>query len=154
VNPSITTRPATEQDDTFLYALFKAVRAPEFAYVPLPPEQLETLLGMQYRGQKYTYATQYPGGDRIILLDGEPIGRIWLYRGPSEHTLVDIALLPEFRNRGIGGALVSEAIAGARAAGVRLCCSIAATNNGSLAFHRRLGFQIVGHDEVFYDLAI
>jgi ribosomal protein S18 acetylase RimI-like enzyme len=67
---------------------------------------------------------------------------------------VDISLLPEFRNRGIGAALIAEAIGAARAAGVRLCCSVAATNPGSLRFHQRLGFQIVGQDEVFYDLAV
>ena len=152
--PSVTTRAATEQDDAFLYSLFQAVRSPEFAHVPLEPAQLEMLLSMQYAGQKYSYGAQYPGGDAIVLLDGKPIGRIWLYRGPAEHHLVDIALLPEFQNRGIGAALVREAIAAARAAGVRLCCSVAVTNRGSLAFHQRLGFQITGHDEIYYDLAV
>jgi ribosomal protein S18 acetylase RimI-like enzyme len=152
--PSVTTRAATEQDDVFLYSLFKAVRSPEFAHAPLGPEQLEMLLRMQFSGQKYSYGAQYPGGDAIVLLDDRPIGRMWLYRGPAEHHLVDIALLPEFQNRGIGAALVTEAIAAARAGGVRLCCSVAATNGGSLSFHQRLGFQIVGHDEIYYDLAV
>ena len=62
--------------------------------------------------------------------------------------------MPEFRNRGIGAALVTEAIAAARAAGVRLRCSVAATNPGSLRFHQRLGFQIVGQDDLYYDLAL
>jgi ribosomal protein S18 acetylase RimI-like enzyme len=67
---------------------------------------------------------------------------------------VDISLLPEFQNRGIGAALIAEAIAAARAAGVRLSCSVAVTNRGSLRFHQRLGFQVVGRDEVYYDLAV
>jgi ribosomal protein S18 acetylase RimI-like enzyme len=154
MTPSVTTRPATEQDDAFLFSLFKAVRAPEFAYVPLGPGQLETLLSMQYAGQKHSYGAQYPEGDAIVLAEGEPIGRVWVYRGPAEHQLVDIALLPLFQNRGIGAALVGDAIAAARAAGVRLCCSVAVTNRGSLAFHQRLGFQIVAQDEIYYDLAL
>ena len=151
---SVATRPATEQDDAFLFALFKAVRSPDFAHVPMPAAQLEMLMSMQYAWQKHSYAALYPGGDAIVLLDEQPIGRIWLYLGPAEHYLVDIALMPEFQNRGIGAALVREAIAAARAAGVRLGCSVAVTNTGSLRFHQRLGFQIVGHNEIYYDLAM
>jgi ribosomal protein S18 acetylase RimI-like enzyme len=87
-------------------------------------------------------------------MHGKPIGRIWLHCAPLEHRLVDISLLPEFRNRGIGAALLGEAIAAARAACVRLTCSVAATNGGSLRFHQRLGFRICGQDEVFCDLAV
>jgi ribosomal protein S18 acetylase RimI-like enzyme len=154
MTPHVTTRAATEQDDAFLFALFKDVRSAEFAQAPLAPAQLDMLINIQYAGQKQSYGAQYPGGNDIVLLDGQPIGRMWLYQGPSEHHLVDISLTAEFRNRGIGAALLTEAIAAARAAGVRLCCSVAATNYGSLRFHQRLGFQIVGQDEVYYDLAV
>jgi ribosomal protein S18 acetylase RimI-like enzyme len=154
VTPSVTTRPATPEDDAFLYALFSAVRGPDFAHLPMPPAQLDMLLRIQFAGQKQSYGAQYPGSDSIVLLESQPIGRFWLYHGPTEHQLVDISLLPEFRNRGIGGALVRQAVADAREAGVRLCCSVARTNTGSLKFHQRLGFQIVGEDEVYYDLAV
>ena len=153
-NTSVTRRAATEQDDAFLFALFKAVRLPDFEPAHLAPAQLDMLMSIQYAGQKQSYGAQYPSGHDIVLLDGKPIGRMWLYRGPSEHHLVDISLLPEFRNRGIGARVVAESIAAARAAGLRLCCSVALTNRGSLRFHQRLGFQIVGQDEVYYDLAV
>jgi hypothetical protein len=39
MQPSVTTRAATEQDDAFLFALFQAVRLPAFAHVPLAPAQ-------------------------------------------------------------------------------------------------------------------
>ena len=150
----VTTRAATEQDDAFLFSLFKEVRSVEFAQARLATAQLDLLMNIQYAGQKQSYGAQYPAGNQIVLLDGKPIGRMWLYRGPAEHHLVDISLMAEFRNRGIGAALLREAIAAARAAGVRLCCSVAATNHGSLRFHQRLGFQIAGRDEVYYDLAV
>ena len=154
MTPSVTTRAATPNDDAFLFELFQAVRSPEFAAAKLLPAQLAMLLSIQFAGQKQTYGAQYPGGHDIVLLDGKPIGRIWLYRAPSEHHLVDISLLPEFQNRGIGASLLTEAIATARAAGVRLSCSVAVTNRGSLRFHQRFGFQIVSQDEVYYDLAV
>ena len=151
---SVTTRAAGPDDDAFLFELFKAVRGREFAQTPLDPAQLETLMRFQFAGQAQFYGAQYPGGHHIVLLNGTPVGRIWLYRGASQHHLVDISLLPEFQNRGIGAALITEAIAAAQAAGVRLSCSVAATNHGSLRFHQRLGFQITGRDEVYYDLAV
>ena len=154
MTPSVTARAATEEDEAFLFALFTAVRSPEFAYSSLAPPQLDLLMKVQYAGQKQTYGVEYPGGDQIVLLDGLPAGRIWLFRGEAEHRLVDISLLPEYRNRGIGGLLVSGAITAAGAAGVPLCCSVAVTNPASLRFHQRMGFQIVGRDEIYYDLAI
>jgi ribosomal protein S18 acetylase RimI-like enzyme len=154
MTPSIATRAATPDDDAFLFDLFHAVRAPEFALTPLAPELLDMLLRMQFAGQRQTYNAQYPGGDHIILMQTRPIGRIWLHRAASAHHLVDIALLPEFQNRGIGAALIGDAIAAARAAGVRLCCSVALTNPGSLRFHQRMGFRVVSQDEVFCQLAV
>jgi len=149
----VTLRPATEQDDPFLYDLFKAVRMPDFAHVPLAPEQLEGLMKMQYAGQKFSYSTQYPGpGHDIILLDDAPIGRIWVHRSDSEHLLVDIALMPAFQNRGIGAVLLQDVIAAATLAGVPVKCSVAATNPGSLRFHQRLGFQVVAQDMMYYEL--
>jgi L-amino acid N-acyltransferase YncA len=35
-----------------------------------------------------------------------------------------------------------------------LRCSVAATNAGSLRFHQRLGFQVAGQDDLYYDLAL
>jgi ribosomal protein S18 acetylase RimI-like enzyme len=154
MKPSITTRAATPQDDAFLYELFKAVRSPEFAFAQMAPAQLELLMSIQYAGQKATYGMEYPGGHDIVLLDREPIGRIWVHRGAQEYHLVDIALMPEFRNRGIGARLVTEAIAAALSAGLPLRCSIALNNPGSLRFHQRLGFEIAGRDDVYYDLTI
>ncbi len=152
--PGIATRGAAAEDEGFLYALFQSVRGPEFSRLALAPELLEQLLRMQYAGQQQTYAAQYPEGDQVILLEGAPIGRIWLYRGAREHWLVDISLLPEHRNRGIGGALVAHAAGEARAARVPLRSSVAVTNLGSLRFHQRLGFTVTGQDEVYCDLAL
>jgi ribosomal protein S18 acetylase RimI-like enzyme len=60
------------------------------------------------------YASQFPRGEfSVILLGEQRIGRMVVDRGEAELRLVDIALLPEFRGRGIGGfylkTLASEA---------------------------------------------
>ena len=132
----------------------RTVRAEEFARVPLPPEQLEMLVRMQYQAlRNASYAMQYPSGNDIILYDGKAVGRIWIYQGGAEHRLVDIALLPEYRNFGIGSELVKAARSAAWEAGMPLTCSVAVDNAASLRFHERLGFRIVGRDEVYCDLS-
>ena len=153
MNSTLTRRAVTAQDDEFLFELFKWARLGDLAALLLPPATIEGLMRVQYVGQKQTYRAQYSSGDEIVLVNGKPVGRIWVYRGPAEHHLVDIALLPEYRNRGIGAALVSEAVSAARAAGVALRCSVAVNNPGSLRFHQRLGFRIVARDELYFALA-
>ena len=149
----ITKRPATREDAGFLFAVFREVRGPEFALAGLPPAQLDPLLEMQFRAQTAGYTAQYPGSEHsIVVVDGVPAGRIWVFRSPEEFLLVDISLLEACRNRGIGSALLKELVAEARAAGVPLRSSVALTNPASLRLHQRLGFTIAAQDEVYYDL--
>ena len=58
----VTTRAATEQDDAFLFGLFKEVRSVEFAQAPLAPAQLDLLMNIQYAGQKAELRRAVPGG--------------------------------------------------------------------------------------------
>jgi len=48
--------------------------------------------------------------------------------------------------------VMRELIAEAGGAGVPLRCSVATNNPGSLRFHQRLGFLIIGGDESYYQM--
>jgi hypothetical protein len=62
---------------------------------------------MQFKARHGYYQKQFPhAGYQIIEKDGEPIGRLYLDRGPQELRIIDIALLPGQRGTGIGGAVV------------------------------------------------
>jgi ribosomal protein S18 acetylase RimI-like enzyme len=151
--PSITRRPASEQDGPFLWELFQAVRMADFAHLPMPPAQLEMLLRMQFQAQTVGYRAQYPNANHeIVLCEGRPAGRILVDRAGTEFQLVDISLGPAHQGQGIGTALVTGLIEEARSAGVPLCCSVATNNPGSLRFHQRLGFRVVAQDAVYYRL--
>jgi ribosomal protein S18 acetylase RimI-like enzyme len=155
MSPATTKRRATEADEAFLFELFKAVRSPDFEHVPISQAQRDLLMQVQYAGQIQTYAAQYPESKHeLILMDGHPVGRIWIHETPEEHRLVDIAVLPGFQSRGIGTGVLKEAIANAGKARVRLCCAVAVSNASSLRFHERLGFRMVSHDQVYYELAL
>ena len=146
---SVSLRPATAEDESFLFDLYCAVRAPEFALLPLPPEQKNHLIAMQYAAQRNAYRAEYPGSSyEIVLEQGRPVGRIWIARLEDEFHLVDIALLPQARNAGIGTMLMKQLQAEARRAGKPVRSSIFQFNPGSLRFHQRLGFQVTNEDEI------
>jgi ribosomal protein S18 acetylase RimI-like enzyme len=111
------------------------------------------LLDQQFRAQAADYVRNYPaGGHRIVELEGDPIGRVWLDRRPDELLVVDMAILPEHRSSGIGSLLLREIFADADAAGVRVRMTTSKTNPRAIALCKRLGFSVVDPDEVFVSL--
>src|ERR1700734_383742 len=94
----ISVRAVVAGDRDFLFNLYCAVRAPEFALLVLPDKQKEQVIRFQYAAQQSAYRAQYPGSDyAIVLRDNESIGRIWIAELEHEFHLVDIALLPDAR---------------------------------------------------------
>ena len=99
----VTHRPATDGDSEFLFALFSSTRSDELAAAGLDDGQHEALLRMQFEARRRSYELEFRGADdRIVLWDREPIGRMMTARADREIRLVDIALLPAHRGRGIG----------------------------------------------------
>ena len=107
-------RPETAEDENFLRDLTVAARWDEFAALPLPDAYKRLLLNQQHAAQRFHYRTHYAAAHfSIVEHDGIPIGRLCVLQQEHDHMLVDIALLPEFRGRGFGGALLDTIIADA-----------------------------------------
>jgi len=137
----ITLRPVTEQDDDFLLSVYATTREAELAQVPWSQEQKNTFVRMQFTAQKQHYAAEYPQANHdLICLDGVPVGRIYLARTADGFHILDLTVLPEQRNSGIGSFLLSRVIEEARRAGKPV--SIYIENfNPSLRLFERLGFH-------------
>jgi ribosomal protein S18 acetylase RimI-like enzyme len=135
-------RPEGEDDNlAFRFALFCQSRPPDWDLLPLRGEALARLQRQQFEAQTAGYRTQWPDARRdIIELDGEPVGRIVVDRAGDDIRLVDIALLPRFRDRGLGTAIVGTLITEAGAAGLPLRLEVATSNAAALRLYRRLGF--------------
>lgn len=147
-----TLRRADEADDEFLRALYATTRADELDAVPWPAEQKTAFLSMQFEAQHSDYSTRFPAAHHsIVLLAGAPVGRIWVDRRPDEIRLLDIALLPEHQNAGVGAELLRRLQSEAALAGVALRHSVAKNNPDGLRFYRRLGFTVV-EDWEMHDL--
>ena len=106
---------------------------------------------MQFRGQMSTYSQMYPNSCyHLVLLDGKPVGRLWVAQSQSEFHLVDIAVHPSLQGKGIGSVLVQRLQQEAAKARLPISCCVFKFNPGSLRFHQRLGFRIVREDQMYY----
>ena len=108
---------------------------------------------MQYTAQNASYADRYPGSDyQIVLYDDVPVGKIWVAEFNGGLHLVDILIAQQYRNSGIGSALVEQLQLRAERAGLAIRSTVFRFNAGSLRFHRRLGFAIVDEDEIQFHM--
>jgi ribosomal protein S18 acetylase RimI-like enzyme len=80
-----------------------------------------------------------------------PAGSLIIFRGPGEIRLVDIALLPEFRGRGLGGKVIRMLISEAADAGSALRLSVLRSNR-AMHLYERLGFIAKGGDAMYCEM--
>jgi ribosomal-protein-alanine N-acetyltransferase len=125
--PGVTTRVATERD----YPAIAAIQA-------ACPE-----------------AAQWPVGDYsnfpvLIAFTGvEPAGFCaWRQVGEDEAELLNLAVMPEARRQGVGGALL-EAVR--EAATGHIFLEVAQTNSPAIALYRKFGWEPVAVRQGYYD---
>lgn len=145
----VRTIPASEADTEFLFKVYVGTRRDEVAGWGWEPVQQEAFLRMQFSFQRRSYDL-YPGADRrTIWHDSCPVGSLMVGRTDSEIRLIDIALLPEYQNAGIGTAVIRELQDEAAAAGKPLCLSVA-VGNPARRLYERLGFAVTGETGTHY----
>lgn len=150
----LTLRPETPADLLFRFDLFCKSRAPEWSQVALPDDVRAQIMHHQFDAQTRSYASQFSKARfDIVELDGRPIGRIIVDYGPDEFHLVDQAIMPEHRNRGIGTAIMTDLIANARAAGLPITLMVADDNDPSKRLYDRLGFVTTKTEPVYLAMA-
>ena len=143
-------RPARESDSDFMYRLYAGTRADEIAAVDWSDAQKREFLQMQFRAQTSFYTENYAGASfDVIELDGVPIGRLYLDEREDELRIIDIALLAEYRGRGIGRHYLQSIIE--RASDRGACVTIHVEhNNPAMTLYRRLGFVKVEDKGVYW----
>jgi ribosomal protein S18 acetylase RimI-like enzyme len=150
VSLNIQLRAVTPGDEGFLAELYATTRADELAGTGWTAEQKDAFCTSQFRLQQAGYAREFsPEGHRLILRDGSPVGRIWTHERTDHVLLVDIAILPEHRSAGIGGAVLGDVVADVERRGLGMRTTSRRTNTRAHEFYRRLGFRKVGGDDMF-----
>lgn len=150
----LTRRDVAREDEPFLRALYASTREDELSHLEWPESVLEAFLRLQYDARAADYRRRHPEAvQHLLLVDGEPSGRLWVDRAAEAWTVLDIALLPALRGLGFGTHCLQELLAEATAAGVPVLLHVNPANPAR-RLYERLGFDpdYGGGDEM--DLAL
>ncbi len=144
-------RPEADADVPFLFQLYASTRWDELAPLAGWSEaQKIAFLESQFAAQRHHYLLHYANAAFDILEErGTPVGRLYVDRQERALVVVDIALLPQWRNRGIGTALMEALFAEARLAGKEVTVSVEKFNPAA-RLYRRLGFLPYNEDDVYW----
>jgi ribosomal protein S18 acetylase RimI-like enzyme len=146
----VTLRPVCAGDEPFLFDLYASTRLEELAPVGWSAELRARFLRWQFNAQQRFYQVAYTGADsQVIVLDDRPIGRLYVVRMEDEIRVVDIAILPEYRNAGIGSRLLGDLFDEATQAGKPVRIHVKKVNP-ALRLYQRLGFAIVDDRGVYW----
>jgi ribosomal protein S18 acetylase RimI-like enzyme len=147
--PRVSLRPAAESDREFLRSLFMSTREQELAALPGGAGAHAQLFNGQFSAQLHSYRHAFPRAlDAIIEVLGMAVGRLYVDRAPGTLRLIDISLLPEYRGRGIGTALIRALLDEAAAVGGAVKLSVALSNPARILY-QRLGFRTVSSDGIY-----
>ena len=152
VSQGLALRRESEADIPFLMRLYASTRAAELETVPWSAEQKQAFLASQFAAQRQHYRTYIPNcAFDVIEHDSAPVGRLYIEPRQTQLHIVDIALMPEHRGQGLGGAIMRalQAHAAAQGKGVGIMVE---KFNPALRLYRRLGFGEIADHEVYLEM--
>jgi ribosomal protein S18 acetylase RimI-like enzyme len=142
-------RPVAEGDRAFLVELYASTREDELAQVEWDDGTRRAFVEQQFSAQDAHYRANYPGATLdVIEVDRVAAGRLYVHRGPSDIRIMDIALTPAFRGRGIGTSLLRELMDEADSSR-RILSIHVEMNNPARSLYDRLGFRPAGEHGVY-----
>lgn len=111
------------------------------------------LLELQFSASRRARATSFPTAiEQLILLGGAPAGSLITARDPGVLHLIEIALVPGARGRGIGTIVLRHLLALADDERRTVRAFVYRTNPRAHALYRRLGFTDVAADELMFTI--
>lgn len=134
-------RPETPDDSAIIARAHAGHwRAPPGLALPAP--MLAALLAQQHASQERHIAATHPHAERrMIVADGETVGRICLSRDTLPWRIIDFALMDGARGHGIGRAVLDAITDEAARAAAAIVLDVTQDNERALAFYRRAGFR-------------
>lgn len=147
---TITLRPITLEDQSFLCRLYASTREAELSVVPWSDAEKEAFLTMQFNAQHTYYQEQFKKAEFLIIQQNDkPIGRLYIDRRKDEIRLVDIAILPQHRRKGIGSMLLKDVLAEGREKNLPVRIHVE-HNNPALVLYAQLGFKHIEDQGIYF----
>ena len=136
-------RAAAPNDDQLLFEIYASSREIELTLTGWSAEQCAGFLQHQFLAQQTHYAKYFPAASNdIIMLAGEPVGRLWVDRTDAEINILDLIVLTAQRRQGIGGRILERLKEESTRSSLPLHISVE-MGNPSLAYFQRLGFAAI-----------
>jgi ribosomal protein S18 acetylase RimI-like enzyme len=137
-------RPADSSDARLLQRIFAESHCAGFELLGLEPAALAGLIGMQFQARQAQYRTG-PGGTEYLIVrgsgsDAEVLGSCWLSEAAEQLRVLDIAVLVQYRRRGVARAVLTALRDRAAAAGKPVALSVWHDNGPARELYRVLGF--------------
>jgi ribosomal protein S18 acetylase RimI-like enzyme len=130
-------RPALPADADFEHLLYASTRDD---LRPLGPEVFDGLVGMHYRAQSMSIRLEHPQAERkIVMVQKAPVGRLIIDASGHHIEVIDVALLPEYRNCGLGTSVLNSVLAQADRLGRAIRLHVEKQSRAVRLFER-LGF--------------
>ncbi|MES2441064.1 MAG: GNAT family N-acetyltransferase [Verrucomicrobiota bacterium] len=149
MTPPVSLRPVTVSDTDFLAAVYASTREEELRVTDWTEERKREFCRMQFTAQDAHYRQHYPTAEfRVIETGGVAVGRLYVDRWQQEIRIMDIAILPEHRGKGIGTRFLLELRHEAAAVGKSLSIHVERLNP-ALRLYERLGFRMIEDKGVY-----
>ncbi|MBA8879176.1 GNAT family N-acetyltransferase [Phyllobacterium myrsinacearum] len=137
-------RPAKRSDLPFLCLLYRSFRLGELEQAPWSLQEKQAFLDQQFSLQHRYYTTVFSPADFLIIeKDGMRIGRLYIDLSAAKWLVIDIGLLPEWRGRGLGFAILRDIQDAMTAtAGLGIALHVDNTNMRAQKLYQSLGFEV------------
>lgn len=147
---SLTYRNAAPEDESFLFKLYASTRTEELDAWGWDTQQQKAFLKMQFQARQASYRNHFPNNNyQIVLIQKLSIGAMLVIRDEAEIHLADIALLPEYRDRGIGTFLLQNLLTEAAQARKPVRLQVIQVNR-AFRLYQRLGFSTVNDNGIHF----
>lgn len=138
-------------DLDLLYRIYASTREPEMQLLTQWDEAMKQQFVMQqFLAQDKFYHEANPAADFLIILIGDvPAGRLYCIQREGNLHIIDISLLPEFRNKGYGSIVLRHMQEISKEGSMSLTIRVEKFNPAK-SLYERLGFRALEDDGSLY----
>jgi ribosomal protein S18 acetylase RimI-like enzyme len=135
-------------DQPFLEQLYYSTREDVLMQINWSEQQKQQFSIMQFIAQKTDYERKFPNAlQQIIYFKKQAAGRLYINETVNNMHIIDIALLPKYRNKGIGKFLLIQLIVKAKEQQKTISLQVIKSNPAK-HLYTRLGFISIKEDEI------
>lgn len=132
-----------DKDLPFIEKVYRSTREDELKKTNWTDDQKERFVIMQSMAQTAEYQKKYPGAEhQIIFYKNKPAGRLFTWESGAQFHLIDITILPEFKNKGIGSSVLKGLIMKTVQQKKRFTLFVA-RDNPAKRLYEKLGFKTI-----------